>query len=118
MRRLTYPGPGRPDCYPKKAAVLSTPAIKLAERVEHYRSGHQARAAAFWRSSNFLSEGMVQPLTALLARTEVLIDLLDTGDVVDVPRQLVSMQKSAQRLAGRAEALAAASATHASTSRG
>lgn len=59
------------------------------------------RPAETWFGREAMLEEALQPLTALRARLELVTDLLQDGQLADLPAQLSGLQRSVERLAGQ-----------------
>ena len=82
--------------------TLSVLTSELAQRLESSRVKHGDPPLAMVDRvyAQRLLEEITQPLTALVARAEVMHDLVAEGEIDDVVAQLCAMRDSAQRLAG------------------
>jgi len=83
-------------------ATLSVLTSELALRLEASRMQHGASSSPMVDRvyAQRLLEEITQPLTALVARAEVMRDLIREDKIDDVVDQLQAMRESAQRLAG------------------
>lgn len=93
-RRLTAPD----------VRTLSAIAAELALRLEFLRMNRPASPAIDRRQAERLLEEITQPLTALVARAEVAMDLVRHGPLGELPDHLAAMRDSAQRLAAWTDA--------------